>query len=357
MRLAAALLLGSLALASAPARAEVYYYRDGMGRIQISDSPVHEGFRKITPEEKSQLDVLESPRQPAQRTAGERGRVAPREEPEEDAPVAEPELYDVDDSKFARIIHEAAVAAGLDPGLVRAVIKVESDFNPRCLSRAGAMGLMQLMPGTAREVGCADPWDPRQNVFGGAAYLRRMFDRFGGDPDLALAAYNAGPGRVERAGRAIPDIRETRNYVRKVKHYYGRFRAEAPRPATRVQDLRRQAVAAYRRGKTQRAAELFRAVCREDPGDASAHYNLGFLYSKEGYYQKAIRMYRAALALDPYMSAAYYNLAVTLERRGDLAEAVRVWRDYIDHESDPEKSAVAERYIAQIERYRAGDGR
>lgn len=347
-------LLALLLLASAPAGAEVYYYRDDMGRIQISDAPVHEGFTRITPEGKSQFGVVESPApgSGAAPAGGEAALPAPgASEPFQD------EIYDVDDSKFGRLIRDAAVAHDLPPALVRAVVKVESDFNPRCVSRAGAKGLMQLMPVTAKEVGCADPFDPRDNLFGGARYLRKMLDRFRGDLDLALAAYNAGPGRVERAGNRIPDIRETRNYVRKVNHYYGRFGKAAPAFTTRVADLRRQAVAQYRRGRIPQAVELFREVARIDPADPVAHFNLGYLYSREGYYQKAIRMYRAALSLDPFMSAAYYNLAVTLERRGDYEEAVRVWRDYIERESDPARSETAARYIEQIERYRGGDGK
>lgn len=339
--------------AAPPAAAEVYYYRDDMGRIQISDSPVHEGFRKITPEGKSQFGVVESSAPAPGSGAPAPGRAAVPAP----APAGDPfpaDLYEVDDSKYGRLIREAALENGLDPALVRAVVKVESDFNPRCVSRAGAQGLMQLMPVTAKEVGCDDPFDPAKNLRGGSRYLRKMIDRFG-DLDLALAAYNAGPGRVERAGRKIPEIRETVNYVKKVNHYFGRFRAVAPPTVTRTTDLRRQAVAQYRRGRVERAIELFREVTRVEPSDPVAHFNLGYLYSREGYYQKAIRMYRAALALDPYMSVAWYNLAVTLERRGDYDEAVRVWRDYIARESDPEKAATAARYIAQIERYRDGE--
>ena len=120
-------------------------------------------------------------------------------------------------SAFDDIIDQQARANGLNPVLVRAVIEAESAFNPRAVSRAGAMGLMQLMPGTARDLGVADPFDPAENIRGGTAYLRALLDRFDGDVRLALAAYNAGPGAVERYDN-VPPYRETRAYVAKISN-------------------------------------------------------------------------------------------------------------------------------------------
>lgn len=115
---------------------------------------------------------------------------------------------------FRALFLEAASRYGLDPGLLWAVARAESGLNPRAVSRAGAMGLMQLMPATARALGVTDPFDPAQNLDAGARYLRQQLERFG-DIRLALAAYNAGPGAVQQYG-GVPPYRETRAYVERV---------------------------------------------------------------------------------------------------------------------------------------------
>lgn len=124
----------------------------------------------------------------------------------------------------------------LEPALLRAVIKVESDFQPSVVSRKGAVGLMQLTPDTAATLNVADPYDPIQNIRGGAKQLRHLLNLYEGDLRLTLAAYNAGVHRVK--GGKIPRIRETRRYVRKVLRYYETFRradgiAAAPKSGSR----------------------------------------------------------------------------------------------------------------------------
>ncbi len=114
-----------------------------------------------------------------------------------------------------------AVRNRIPPALVNAVIETESSYNPRALSPRGAMGLMQLMPATARELNVEDPFEPEQNIRGGVELLRRLLDRYNGDYRMALAAYNAGEGAVERSG-GVPDYPETQEYVRRVIGAYMR---------------------------------------------------------------------------------------------------------------------------------------
>ena len=117
--------------------------------------------------------------------------------------------------KLEPVITLAASRAGISPQLVRAVISQESSFNPCAVSPKGALGLMQLMPSTARQLGVSNPFDPSQNINAGAHFLRQLIDRYGGDLVLALSAYNAGPGTVDRVGK-MPAIPETANYVRRI---------------------------------------------------------------------------------------------------------------------------------------------
>lgn len=128
--------------------------------------------------------------------------------------------------RYGQFIRTAAERYSLDPELIRAVIKVESSFNPFVVSEKGAMGLMQLMPGTAEEMHVREPFEASDNIMGGSRYLRKMLNLFEGDLQLGLAAYNAGPNKVLEYGR-IPKILETEQYVEKVLLEYGKNRASS----------------------------------------------------------------------------------------------------------------------------------
>jgi soluble lytic murein transglycosylase-like protein len=127
-------------------------------------------------------------------------------------PAANPQ--DIDSA-----IEQAAARHNVDPNLVRAVVKVESNFNPNAVSRKGAMGLMQLMPSTARQLHVKNPFDPEQNVDAGVRHLKQLLENYGGDVKLTLAAYNAGAGAVARSS-GVPRYAETQNYVRRITNLY-----------------------------------------------------------------------------------------------------------------------------------------
>lgn len=168
------------------AHAEIYQYIDANGTISLTNVPTDLRYRRITPQQPNRLHPLLSERE------------------------LEPMI-----SRYSRQ-HQ------LHPALIRAVIKAESGFDPMAVSRAGAIGLMQLMPQTAVRLEVRDLYDPEDNIGGGTKYLRQLLDRFRGNLPLALAAYNAGEHAVDRY-RGLPPIDETRQYVRKVIRYYRTF--------------------------------------------------------------------------------------------------------------------------------------
>jgi hypothetical protein len=160
---------------------------------------------------------------------------------------------------FDPIIQSTARDFGVDPALVKAVIAAESSFEPEAVSRIGALGLMQLMPETAAQLGVEDPLDPDQNIEGGTRYLREMLDRYG-DMRRALAAYNAGPDAVDSFD-GVPPYRETRVYVSRVLSFYRGYRAESHSPK-RTRAARRVTAAPQRIRPGTAGIEIIRGTTR-----------------------------------------------------------------------------------------------
>jgi soluble lytic murein transglycosylase-like protein len=183
-----------------PVRADIYTYTDEDGVIHFTN-------------------------QPPPRRRGVRVAVRTRAPRADDAPRASMGPRDTSPERYRRydaFIREAAALYRLPESFLRAIIRVESDYNAAVVSHAGAQGLMQLMPGTAARMGVRDAFDPRQNILGGTRYLRILANAFGGDLILTIAAYNAGQGAVMRH-RGVPPYEETQRYVQRVLGWYWQF--------------------------------------------------------------------------------------------------------------------------------------
>lgn len=183
-----------LAVPVQPVQADVYMYKDKDGVLTFTNVPNHNGYKRILREGTARI------------SGGARISAA-----------------------FDELIRSASGRYNIDPDLIRAVIKTESDFNINARSNKGAMGLMQLMPDTARLHNVNDAYDPNENVEGGVRHLRMLLERYQGNLELSLAAYNAGAGAVEKHG-GIPPYNETREYVRKVLRFYDAFRGTSLNP-------------------------------------------------------------------------------------------------------------------------------
>lgn len=130
----------------------------------------------------------------------------------------------IENGNYDKIIMHHSKLHGMDPSLIKAVMKAESNFNPNAISNKGAQGLMQLMPDTARLMKVDDPFDPDDNIMGGTKYLKLLDGIFDGDIELMLAAYNAGPNKVIEHNMKVPPIEETRTFIKRVKYYYGKLK-------------------------------------------------------------------------------------------------------------------------------------
>jgi hypothetical protein len=172
------------------AYADIYKYTNENGVICYTDTPLGKNAKRVIKDNTNSTPTQQPAKIDSKNTSG-----------------------------YHRIVHEKAREYNIDPSLVKAVIKTESNWNYMAVSRKGAMGLMQLMPSTANDMNVHNPFNPEENIEGGIKYLKYLLERFNGDLTLALAAYNAGPKTVEKFG-LVPPITETRQYVSKVLSLY-----------------------------------------------------------------------------------------------------------------------------------------
>src|SRR5450432_754751 len=191
--------LGVLACCGNPAQAQIAKVVDDSGRRFFINAEPPVQTKLVSAESRAAIYM------PAETSFTGRGRPA----------------FSIDRDGAEKLVREAADRHNVDPALVRAVIQTESNWNSSAISRKGAVGLMQLMPSTAQRFGATEFYSPQQNVDAGVKYLKTLLQRYDGNLDLALAAYNAGEGAVDRA-HGIPAFRETRNYVQKVQSAYFR---------------------------------------------------------------------------------------------------------------------------------------
>ena len=270
---------------------------------------------------------------------------------------------------LGRGIVEIARVHGLEPALVAAIISVESDFNPRAVSRRGARGMMQLMPATARELGVGNIDDPWENIEGGARYVREKLDRFGGDLRLALAAYNAGEGAVRQFG-GVPPYPETIGFVSEVIARYQALksrglpapgppdstarlaeppsREERARPAVapreadgkppiilEVEDVGppakamaslREGARLQREGRTDAATEHYRRAQALAPASPEPRNQLGLLYLRTGRLEDAQQEFEAAVRAAPGTPTFLNNLGLVLYMRGEFRRALAILR-------------------------------
>lgn len=187
-------ILGATAFAPDHVRAEIYSYTDENGVRHFSNAPTSSRYRYAGPETTLHASFY----YPS-------GRI----------------------NAFDEIIREASLYHGMQFELIKAMIHAESNFSPNAISRAGAIGLMQIMPANLTEFGIRDPYDPRENIMGGTRYLKSLMKKYNSNLSLTLAAYNAGPGAVDKY-KKIPPYPETENYVEKVLTLYSRYKNQHP---------------------------------------------------------------------------------------------------------------------------------
>lgn len=296
-------------------QAAIYSYTDEEGHVHITDQPVDNKYKLL-------LTTLKRPK--GFKSPVQTGR------------------------RYGDLVREYAQTLGLSHPLLLALIKTESNFNPRAVSPKGARGLMQLMPATWQRYGVTDPFDAAQNIRAGSNYLFEMLGRFQ-DVTLALAAYNAGPEAVEKY-KGVPPFEETQRYIRKIYWYYDYYRHKSKLVTLPgVASYFDQGFEALQAGDLARAAASFTRVVKTFPNSPEANYNLALALERTGHLSRAVALYRKTLALNPYFKEAYYNLAIIFERQGQIPRAISTWRSYLGYEVRQDQIKEVKQYIKELQ--------
>jgi soluble lytic murein transglycosylase len=292
----------------------IYGYRDKFGNVHLTDSPPNDQYEILLTTSK--------------RPKGFK------------MPV-------VTGGQYGETIGIFAEQEGLTIPLLQAIIKTESNFDPRAVSPKGAMGLMQLMPVVCKKYRVADPFDVRENIRAGSAYFREMLDRFK-DVNLALAAYNAGPSQVEKY-HGVPPFNETRRYIKKFTWYFDYYsKKEELMTLPRVSNHFAEGVRAIHEGQLAQAAENFQRVMETFPKSPESNYNLALVHERMGNWSEAIAHYQRAIEVDPYFKEAYYNLAILFENVYLSERAIRTWETLLRYEVSEEKIREIQTYTEEL---------
>lgn len=208
-----------LLFASSNAAADIYKYRNENGDIVLTTEPRNDlELIEVIKDQRAKTKATKRKHRSTSDGGSKRKSSASSPKPRTSTEVS------ADQTVYDDLIAEASEAYSIPFAFIKAVVKIESNYNRYAVSNVGAMGLMQLMPATAEDMGVSDPFDPRENIFGGTKYLRMMANKYNGDINLVLSAYNAGPGNVDKFS-GIP-FESTRGYVQKVYRWYQRYQEQ-----------------------------------------------------------------------------------------------------------------------------------
>jgi len=305
---------------SFPSFSAIYSYKDNDGNVIITDKPDSDNYQILITSHKKPKN-LETAK----------------------------EFKDLADTgaKYFDIADYHARTNSIPVQLVLAIIKTESNFNPKAVSSCGAMGLMQLMPSTSRKYKVKDPFQPYENIKAGVSYFADLLKRFK-KIDLALAAYNSGPRNVKKYN-GVPPFKETKNYIKKVTWYYSYYRKHMDNMNLNgMKDFFRLGFMAFNRKDYESAIRDFKQVLSKYPNSPECLYNLALSYDNNGEYVLAIKYYLLAINNDPFMKNAYYNLAIIYEKIGLNFKAISTWQKYMDYENNPKVINTVKTYIKEL---------